>query len=70
MEPSRLCCGAPFATHIIEKLFTFTNPKGTITNSDLELATSVAAHDVLAHQADINEATIHNLYDNMVMVLW
>jgi hypothetical protein len=37
----------PFDPRSIEKLVTFTNPKGTITNSDLELAAIVATHDIL-----------------------
>jgi hypothetical protein len=33
----------PFTSRIIEKFITFTNPNGTITNSDLEMTTSVAS---------------------------
>jgi hypothetical protein len=57
-----------FAPHIIEKLVAFANPKGAITNGDLELADSVTVHNILVQQVDIQEATIHNLSDNMVVV--
>jgi hypothetical protein len=52
------------------RLVAFTNPGGTITNSDLELAASVAQHDVIAQQVDVREATIHNLTDNMATMYW
>jgi hypothetical protein len=52
----------PFASHIIDKMVTFTNPKGTINDSDLELAAIVAQHIVLAQQADVREATIISLF--------
>jgi len=42
----------------------FSNPTGTITNSDLELAGSVAQQDTLAQAADIREKTTHHLCDN------
>jgi hypothetical protein len=60
----------PFTSHIIDKPVTFTNPKGTITIIDLELAASIAQHDVLAQHTDVREATIHNLSHSMVMVWW
>jgi hypothetical protein len=44
---------SPFSREVQSRLITFSNPAGTITNSDLELAASVAQHDILAHQADI-----------------
>jgi hypothetical protein len=49
------------ANHILE-------PGGTITNSDLELTTSVSHHNVLAQQADVREVTIRNSSDNMATV--
>jgi hypothetical protein len=57
-----------FCREVQSRLITFSNPAGTITNSDLELAASVAQHDILAHQADIREATIHNSSDNKATV--
>jgi hypothetical protein len=61
---------SPFSREVRTRLITFSNPAGTITNSDLELAVSVAQHDILAHQADVREATIHNSYDNIDTVWW
>jgi hypothetical protein len=55
---------------VTSQLVTFVNPGGTITNSDLELAASVAHHDVLSQQVDIREATIHILADNTVTMYW
>jgi hypothetical protein len=56
---------APFALITQAKLVLFANPKGTIANSNLELAASVATHDVLAQRYDVSEANIHNFTDNM-----
>eukprot|EP00978_Attheya_sp_CCMP212_P041850 scaffold245372_cov41-Attheya_sp.AAC.1 len=39
---------AQFPKHIQHGLVSFTNPKGRVTNSDLELAGSIAHNDVLA----------------------
>jgi hypothetical protein len=46
------------------RLVTYANSAGTITNSDLELAASVAQHDVLAREVEVREATILNFSDN------
>jgi len=59
-----------FASSVQRQLISFDNPKGTITNSDLELAGSVAQQDVLAQAADIREKTIHTLCDNTPAVYW
>jgi hypothetical protein len=59
-----------FEERVTIQLVTFTNPVGTITNSDLELAASIAQHDVLAQQVDVPEATIHNLTDNTATLYW
>jgi hypothetical protein len=48
----------------------YANPAGVVANSDLELATSLAQHDVLAQIFDIQEVMIHNSSGNMVMVWW
>jgi hypothetical protein len=48
----------------------FANPNGTIPNSDLKLAVSVAIHDVLDQRYDVQEATIHNYSDNMATLWW
>ena len=48
----------------------FSNPTGTITNSDLELAGSIPHNDILAQAADVREKTTHNSYDNIAAVFW
>jgi hypothetical protein len=46
------------------------NPSGDITIIDLELAATVAHHDVLAHYINIREGTTNNLLDNTATVYW
>jgi hypothetical protein len=48
----------------------FKNPGGDINNSELELAASVAQHDILSQQFDVREADIHNSSDNVSNVWW
>ena len=59
-----------FPAAISARLVSFANPDGDITNSDLELAGSIAQHDVLAQFADVTERTIQNCYDNTAAVYW
>ena len=59
-----------FPKWIRNRLSSFTNPKGDVTNSDLELAGSIAQNDILAQAADVCEQTIHNSYDNIATVFW
>jgi hypothetical protein len=59
-----------FEDRLPSQLVTFANPGGTVTNSNLELAASIAQHDVLAQQVDVREATIHNLTDNTATIYW
>jgi hypothetical protein len=61
---------SPFPLEVQHRLVSFDNPAGTITNSDLELAASVAQHDVLTSNVDAREATIHNFSDNTPTVFW
>jgi hypothetical protein len=61
---------SPFPLEVQRRLVSFDNPAGTITNSDLELAASVAQHDVLTSNVDAREATIHIFYDNTPTVFW
>jgi hypothetical protein len=61
---------APFPAHVQAQLVSWLNPDGTITNSDLELAGTIAQHDVLAHAADVRECTIATLTDNMPAQAW
>ena len=59
-----------FPAPVVQALVSFDNPSGTITNSDLELAGTIAQLDVLAQVADIREQTIHNLTDNTPTLYW
>jgi hypothetical protein len=61
---------SPFPLEVQRRLISFANPTGTITNSDLELAASVAQHNVLASNVDTQEATIHNFSKNTPTVFW
>jgi hypothetical protein len=61
---------AKFDASVTARLVTFRNRKGDITNSDLELATSVVHADVLDQQVDIREHTIHNFYHNTATKYW
>jgi hypothetical protein len=60
---------SPFPPDVQSHLVSYTNLAGTITNSDLELAASVAQHKVMVSQVDAREATIHNLSDNTATVV-
>jgi hypothetical protein len=61
---------SPFPQAIQTRLVTFENSGGDINNSELELAASVALHDILAQQFDVQEATIHNSSENVATVWW
>jgi hypothetical protein len=61
---------SPFTLRVQRRLISFDNPAGTITNRNLELAVSVAQHDVLTSNVDAREATIHNFSDNTPTVFW
>ena len=60
----------PFPCWVQDRLVSFDNPSGDITNSDLELAGSIAHNDILAQAADVRECTTHNCYDNTAAVFW
>ena len=60
----------PFPPWVRDRLSSFKNLNGDITNSDLELAGSIAQNDVLAQAADVCEKTTHNSYDNIATVYW
>jgi hypothetical protein len=61
---------ARFQPDIIEDLVSFDNPLGQVTNSDLELAATIAHHDIAAHHYDIRERTISSGSDNTPAVAW
>ena len=51
-------------------MITTANPSGTITNSDLELAGTIAHAGTLAHHRDIRECTVAIFSDNTPAVVW
>jgi hypothetical protein len=57
-----------FPQWVRDQLSCWKNPNGRITNSDLELAGSIAQNDVLAQYANVAERTTHNCYDNIPAV--
>jgi hypothetical protein len=61
---------APFPQAIQTDVVSSSNPTGSITNSDLELAGTIAHHDVLVHHVDCRERTIHTLTDNTPALAW
>jgi hypothetical protein len=61
---------AHFDPAIVKKLVSSSNPKGTVTNSDLELAAAFVQHDIAAQAYDIRERTIASGADNTPTVAW
>ena len=59
-----------FPTKIQAALISDINPKGTITNSDLELAGQIAEQDILVQQRDCRERTLTTLTDNIPTRSW
>jgi hypothetical protein len=60
----------PFPKAVQQRLVSFDNPRGDISNSELELAASIAQHDIMAQSFDVREVTIHNSSDHVVTVWW
>ena len=65
-----ICWRARFPPDVAEALVSWTNPGGTLTNSDLELAGVVAHHDVVVRHADVRHTTVATLCDNTPSVAW
>jgi hypothetical protein len=61
---------SPFPLKVTRQLVSTANPTGRVNNSDLELAGSVAQHDILCQIVDVQDVTIHNCYDNTSTVFW
>ena len=59
-----------FPAWVQRDLVSFDNPDGSINNSDLELAGSIARNSILAQHADVRERTIRNSCNNMATVFW
>jgi hypothetical protein len=61
---------AQFDPLVRRRLVTHTNPRGSVTNSDLELAATVIHHDVLTSYVDLGGHTIHTFHDNTPAQHW
>lgn len=61
---------SPFSDAIRQRLVSFANPTGDITNSDLELAATVVEHDVLASAFDLWEHTLSTSHGNTPAEAW
>jgi hypothetical protein len=61
---------ATFPPDITASLVSWANPAGTITNSDLELAGSLAHHDAAVQCFDLRERTILSKTDNTPTLFW
>ena len=59
-----------FPNSVQSEVVSFSNPSGTINNSDLELAGTSAHLDVVAHAVDIRERTVYTLTDNTPALAW
>merc|ERR1711952_448735 len=55
---------------IADQLVSFDNPAGTVNNSELELAGTLAGNDVLAHEVDVAETTTATGTDNAAGLSW
>jgi len=61
---------AQFPRHISEALVSFTNPHGSITNSDLELAGLIAQQDIIVQEVNCQGRTLAPLGDNTPTTSW
>jgi hypothetical protein len=55
---------------VAKQLVSTSNPTGTITNSDLELAATIAQFDILDQSFDVRSHTVHSLSNNAATVAW
>lgn len=60
----------PFPRQLQNRLVSFSNPHGDITNSDLELAATIIQHEGYVHLTDVRERTVHTASDNTPAVSW
>ena len=65
-----VCWRARFPEEVTNDLVSWDNPRGSVTNSDLELAGVVAQHDVVARTADVRHTTVATWGDNTPSVAW
>lgn len=69
-RPRALLWRCPFSSAISNDLVSFANPKGNITDSDLELAGIIVQQDIAVQATDMAERTNHTLSDNTPAVTW
>ena len=60
----------PFPSHVSDQLISFTNPSGSINNSELELLGAYLHDDVAAHCWDVRERTLRSATDNLATLFW
>ncbi len=60
----------PFPEKVQRQVVSFANPKGCVTNSDLELAATIAQQAILAGAHDVDRTTTHTFCDNTPAVAW
>jgi hypothetical protein len=61
---------SPFPAKVTRQLVSTANQMGKVSNSNLELAGSVAQHYRWCQIVDVQDVTIHNCYDNTATVFW
>jgi hypothetical protein len=62
---------SPFSTEVQQKVVSTKNPKGTVTNSDLELAATIAQHHILEKAGYLTAGeSMHTFCDNTQAVTW
>ena len=59
-----------FPSTLQSKLVSLDNPSGTITNSDLELAGTVAHDDILSSLVPVSRLTLSSFSDNTAAIAW
>ncbi|MGH7974698.1 MAG: hypothetical protein ACREBR_04170, partial [bacterium] len=68
--PSPLLWRFRFPADVTDSVVSYDNPKGQLTNSELELAGVIGHQDILAQAVDIREHTNATLCDNTPAVAW
>ena len=61
---------APFPDGVSSQLVSFSNPRGSISNSDLELAAQIASQDIIIHLRDCRERSVATFTDNISARSW
>jgi len=60
----------PFPQEVQDRVVSWGNPHGNVTNSDLEQAAVNAGHDVVAQHVDVRHRTVGTASDNTPTVYW